>query len=481
MVLAYALAANSVQIRADVLSNNTVKVLSDNNIQVRDNVFYTPVSNTINVALQLSGGPWGAVASSVFGLVTSQMAEDQSNKRFEQINRQLQEIAMKLNVIDAKLDRIELALLQISDKNDEILDAIHAVPARLAYSQVLGDISVIGDSWDTWLKTSRTAVSRKQMENAYERLRFDAAKLSNENDPLYTPALAIALRLNLDLAIKLSRSAGEVNDIKKAYRRFLEAALASGPAIKPGDRVLPTDSFPTRLAKRKALMAMYLGDEYHPTLSFGAICSGTWGDWRAPVGVDYGSYFGNTETKDSFVWDPPADPKVLVQLIRANAANVVVGPEDERLRWSQRSFNIQGDFVEQDTPTAAYWMQGVWDLAASVRVNGNDFEYLGAYYHPKRLDKCLPVAGTNSYPKRLGVLTPGTSIATPFNPAKSTGLPRPTRPEDFFQRYGKIDDPGVTDFAQRRVAQANRQAQLMAYETIAFAAASELREILNRK
>lgn len=63
-------------LRAQTLSNNTVHFMSDNQITIKDNNVFTSVSmtNNVRVGLQLAGGPWGAVAGSVYGLIANQMA-----------------------------------------------------------------------------------------------------------------------------------------------------------------------------------------------------------------------------------------------------------------------------------------------------------------------------------------------------------------------------------------------------------------------
>ena len=186
------------------------------------------------------------------------------NQRFNEINRTLQQIQMQLQVVNVKLDRIDIALRLISDKDDQILDAVHDVPTREAYAQVLRDISNIEDHWNTWTKSDwrLTAQERTDMKAAYDDLHKDAALLYIHGDPTYTPVLAMALRINLDLAMKLRLGRDEIDNIKKGYRRFLDAALAPGTAIRLGEPVEPTDSFPVRLAKRKALIQKYVGDEH---------------------------------------------------------------------------------------------------------------------------------------------------------------------------------------------------------------------------
>src|SRR5208282_5450764 len=125
---------------------------------------------------------------------------------------------------------------------------------------------------------------------------------------------------------------------KDGYRKFLDGALAPSTAITPGDRVQITDSFPTRLKKRRALIAQYLGAEYIPQgIRFGAAggsCKLPQNTVTAPRIDDWEYYFDSSSVLDSFVWDPPSDKALLLELIRPNAINSVVGPVDERVQHS---------------------------------------------------------------------------------------------------------------------------------------------------
>jgi hypothetical protein len=351
-------------LRGDWFSHNTTKFLSDNSITIKDNLFYTPVtlSGNANVMLQLSGGPWGSIASGVFGIIVHQLENDQANKRFDEISQELQEMKKQLNKIDAKLDRIDLALREISDKNDQILDAIHSARAQQYYDQVLRDVNHIQDHWDTCTKTTRkrlTPTDQKDLEDACTQLGNDAGLLIVYNDPTYTPALAVALRLELDLARKLGR---KQTDLTKKYRRFLDAALATGRAIKPGDpvQVESTDSFPVRLAKRKALIAAYLKDGYQPQAikSASGYCLEPYYEKHNPTVV----YSGSTPAKDSFFWDPPTDDTVLLRLIHANVRDAVSGPDDGRFVEIQYTTGPSGDdLIEAARYGIGFQMRGAWD------------------------------------------------------------------------------------------------------------------------
>ena len=172
--------------------------------------------------------------------------------------------------------------------------------------------------------------------------------------------------------------------------------------------------------------------------------------------------------KDSFVWDPPADGAVLLQLIRANAQSLVVGPVDGRLIHTERAVNTNdqlGPLVEIGKWPDSWGMYGAWDLVAAVRTTGTMFEYLGAYYRPSRLDNCSPAGSSLTlFPLRFGVLTTGDA---------------PKTPEEFLKRYGNVFDNDLNIFKQVKLMQANRQIQLMAYDAIALAATSEFREALD--
>jgi len=477
--MVYNLASMPAPLEAQTLSNNTLKVLSENNISVKDNVFYTPVSvsNNFSVMLQLAGGPWGAVAGAVFSLISSQLASDQSNQRFDQINRTLQQIQMQLRLVDAKLDRIDLALRLISDKDDEILASVDAVPDRQAFRHVLSDISYIQDHWESWTKSRVSSyLKRSEIRAAYDRLDEHARDLYEGEDPTYTPTLAIALGLQLDLAKLLAISSDDVAAVKKGYRRFLEHALASGAPIKPGEPVMSKDSFPVRLAKRRALIRFYLKEEYGAqTIVFNGAardtCIRPWGEEPPLTSLNMYPFWGNTSAKDSFIWDPPLDSDILLRLIRVNATGVVAGPIDNRLWHSERSYPdpSAGDSAARENwrGNAGWVIFSTWDLVAAVRSTGVAFDYLGAYYRPNRIDNCSPIPGPprQPYSLRFGVLTSGDS---------------PKTPEDFFNKYGTLSDHELDIFTQQNLIQTNRQVRLMAIDTVALAATSEFRAALDR-
>lgn len=449
-------------VRADTLSNNTVKLLSDNQIIVKDNLFYTPV--TISNTIELSGGIWGTIATSAFSIILGQLGKDDSKNRFDSMDRQLAQLRALAEQANAKLDHMDLVLREIADQNDEILRQVEAVPARQAFYTVLADISNIQNSWHTWTNT-RVAESKhaSEMKSAYEGLRKDAAVLYVQKDPTYTPILALALRLDIDLAHKLNLSGDDVADLKKGYRDFLNAALAPTSPIKPGEQVNATDSFATRLAKRRALIAIYLGDEY----KLNGINFGSNGNCVHPLSFTsvYSDEFSDTSVKDSFIWDPPPDPTIVLRLIRANALSIFQGPVDKRLVNVQKgnTSNAAEQISEIGRSNDSFWMSGSWDLVVAAKSADTKFEYVGAYYRPSRLDNCEP--GTQRGIPRLGVLSGGE-------------LPKSA--EDFFKKYGQITDHELDIYAKERIAQANVQLQLLATEAIAFADTSELRQALDR-
>src|SRR5271168_2896492 len=128
--------------------DGTYKLLSDNKIEMKNNLFYTPVS--VDVVLSLAGGPVWSAAQSVFGIISNQLAKEESNRRFEEINGSLRFVMNQLHRINLRMDRIDLALTLILDRTDEILKEIQVLPQRIAYYDVRGVVSHIQDHWERW-------------------------------------------------------------------------------------------------------------------------------------------------------------------------------------------------------------------------------------------------------------------------------------------------------------------------------------------